>query len=493
MNTNNHLSYRLFANASLSNTLFFIAQSAVFLILTPVTLHVLGNEVYGLWTIMLAVLGFSNLAQFGIDSAIVKYTAQYSVRNERNDKLSTVITFSYIFVIVTSSLIALAIWLLRFWIAQALKVNSNLTHILPSVFGLIALGTIPGFLFSVSRGILLGLVHNNLANSLDSGSNIVLWIGAPVIALLGGNIFHLALWIVLVNLLRFILSTYWAKLKTAEYKLHFDLDEKLVKEMLQFSFLSWVTSIGGTLFSSLDRLLVGIILGPSAAGVYGIATSIAARLTGMISRIVQVLMPFSSAMEEAGYRHRTISVLRLSSRLVGCISLFFSGALVIWMYELLRIWISPEFSSSYSFSFQLIVVCYGLYSLALPAQQIAQGIGWLATPAVIYLGGGIAMNLLIWILAPRFGIEGAIFANYVLISLLAINFYLARKIGLSFLSVIQDLGFPILVFAIIISISFMAIPLPFMLLMTLVFSCVMMWLALGQDKLNILLRAIKGA
>jgi O-antigen/teichoic acid export membrane protein len=491
MSANNRLSNRSFANASLSNTIFFVAQSAVFLVLTPVTLHVLGNESYGLWTIMLAILGFSNLAQFGIDATIVKYTAQYSVNDERNEKFSAAVTFCYIFVLLTSILFCLAIWLLRFWISQVLNVNPNLTKILPGVFGIIALGTIPGFLFSVSRGILLGLIRNNLANSLDTGSNIVLWIGAPVIGLLGGSVFHLAVWIAMVNVFRFGLCTYWAIQNTANYKLYFSFDNKIIREMLHFSFLSWVTSIGGTLFGSLDRLLVGIFLGPSVAGVYGIATSLAARLTGMISRVVQVLMPFSSAMEEVGHRHRTASVLRLSSRLVGCASMFFSGALVIWMNEILRLWISADFASIYGFSFQLIMICYGLYSLALPAQQIAQGMGWLAIPAAIYLAGGMATDLLIWGLAPRFGFQGAILANYSLISLLGINFYLAKRIGLSFKDVIQDFGLPFLAFAAIISISFMVIPLPAKLLISVAFAGTMAWLAFGQKRLNVLLRAIK--
>jgi len=442
---------------------------------------------------MLAVLGFSNLAQFGTDTAIAKYTAQCSVGDDLKDKFSAVVTFSYTFVLVTGVLISLIMWLLRYRIALTFEVDRNLAELLPSVFGLMALGILPGFLFSVSRGVLLGLVHNDMVNSLDVGTNIVMWIGALVIGLLGGNAFFLAFLIVIVNFLRFFLGTYLAFRLTSDFNLHFLLDVRIAIEVLEFSFFSWVTSLGGAMFQSLDRLLVGMALGPSAAGVYGIATSIAARLTGLVSKITQVLLPFSSAQEEAGYRQRIVTVLRHSSRLVGCGSLFVSGVLVIWMDEILRLWISSDFAAAYSFSFQLVVVCYGIYGMALPAIQIAQGMGWVAIPAGIYLAGGASMNLLIWVLAPRFGIDGAIVANYILISLLAINFYLAKKLGLAASTVFRDLGIPLSIFLITVSLPFVAISLPLKLLITVALTGTTLWLAFGQNRSRILIRGIKGA
>ena len=176
MAANRIFSYRHVAGASLSNVLYFVAQSIVFLALTPATLQALGKELYGLWTIMLAVLGFSNLAQFGTDVAVAKYTAQYSAGDHREHTFSAVVTFSYLFVLIMGLVASLVIFLARFWIVQRLDTTPHVAAQLPSVFGLIALGIIPGFLFSVSRGILLGLLRNNAVNAIDVSTNIVSWI-----------------------------------------------------------------------------------------------------------------------------------------------------------------------------------------------------------------------------------------------------------------------------------------------------------------------------
>ena len=490
---NHHLPYRRILSASLSNGTFFAIQTVVFLVLTPLTLHALGTEVYGLWTIMLAIMGFANLAQFGTDAAIAKYTAQYSVSDDPKDRLSAVVTFSHIFLLLTGVVVSLLVWFLRHWIARNFEVNSSLSALLPTAFGLVALGIIPGFLFSASRGILLGLVHNNLANSLDVGSNIVLWIGALLIGLWGGNLLILVSWIVIVNILRFLLSAYVTFRVTVVLNLRFMMDAQTIREITRFSFLSWLTSLGGTMFQSIDRLLVGVVLGPSAAGIYGIATSLGARLTGLASRVAQVLLPFSSSQEEAGYRKRIVSVLRHSSCLVGCGSVFLSGMLVVWMDDILSMWISSDFAMSYSFIFRLTIVCYGVYSMALPAQQISQGMGLVAMPACVYLGGGVAMNLLIWILSPRYGIIGAVAANYILIVLLAINFYLTKQLGLSASTVFADLGIPLLMFLILASISFASVPLLLKLLSTFALLVITPWLAVSHGRLKMLVVAIKGS
>ena len=314
-----------------------------------------------------------------------------------------------------------------------------------------------------------------------------------MVGLRGGSVVVLACLVIAVNVIRLLWSTILAFRATQNYDLHFFLDANVSRDMLRFSSISWVTSLGATLFQSVDRLLVGMTLGPATAGMYGIATSVAARLTGLTSRLTQALMPFSSAQAEAGYRQRVSTVLRFSNRLVGCMSLLITGVLVIWMDEILRLWISPDFATANSTFFRLIVICYGIASMALPAQQISQGMGWITLPAVVYLGGGILMNLLIWVLAPIRSLNGVAVANLALISLLLVPFYLARKLSLSRSTVLYDLGVPFLAFAVPTVGSSLTSMLALRVVGSVVLFGAMLWLALGQERFRILMKALKSA
>ncbi len=484
-------SYRRVLGGSFSNVAFFAVQTLAFLVLTPATLQALGTDIYGLWTILLAVLGFSNVAQFGTDFAVSKYTAQYSTGDYEQYEFSAVITFSYVFVLATGVATGLIIWLLRFWIALRLETAPTIAMQLPSMFGLVALGIIPGFLFSVSRGILLGLLHNTAVNSIDVSTNVLSWLGALVIGLRGGNLVMLAWLVIFVNLLRLVWGTVLVARATTDRNVRFILDAHISGSVLRYSSISWVTSLGWLLSQSVDRLLVGMILGPTVAGMYGIAASLAARLIGLISKATQTLMPYSSAQSESGSRLRLIPILRFSNRFVGCMSLLMSGILIIWMDEILRLWIAPDFASAYAAFFRAIVAIYGVSSLALPAQQVAQGLGWITVPAAIYLSCGILMNAFIVVLSPTWALTGVVVANLVLISLPLITLYLVRRLSLPWSTVISDLGVPLLAFAIAMSAFYVTDVLAWRVFNTVALAGAMLWLAFGRERFRVLVRAIR--
>ena len=62
------------------------------LLLTPFLLHSLGPSAYGLWVLVSSVAGYGALLDFGIASAIVKYTSEYQARSEHAQADSLVAT-----------------------------------------------------------------------------------------------------------------------------------------------------------------------------------------------------------------------------------------------------------------------------------------------------------------------------------------------------------------------------------------------------------------
>ena len=62
------------------------------LLLTPFLLHSLGPSAYGLWVLVSSVAGYGALLDFGIASAVVKYTSEYQARSEQAQADSLVAT-----------------------------------------------------------------------------------------------------------------------------------------------------------------------------------------------------------------------------------------------------------------------------------------------------------------------------------------------------------------------------------------------------------------
>jgi O-antigen/teichoic acid export membrane protein len=137
-------SLRQISSASLANVIYLAIQSGVFLVMTPLVLKVLGPETYGLWTILAAIIGIATLANFGIEAGVTKYVSEFSVSPEASARISAVVSFSFLFLLLTGLLTGAAIFFLRHWIAVRMATQPGEASQLAMALVIISLGITRG-------------------------------------------------------------------------------------------------------------------------------------------------------------------------------------------------------------------------------------------------------------------------------------------------------------------------------------------------------------
>lgn len=476
------VSGRRILGVGLINLVYLTIQMGLFFVLTPRLLRVFGEDVYGLWTILMAITGLAGLADFGASSAVVKYVSQFSNTDDTGDQLSSAILFSIVFMLFASLLAAMALYLLRDWMASRIKLTATGASLLTESLTFVALGLVPFFMGQVPRGVLLGLVRNELAGGVNVVQQVVLLVGALVIGSIGGNIVSLSFWILLVYLVMGLISTGLALYATRLFHLHLTWNWQIAREMVGYSALSWISSLGTALFGSADRILVGMLLGPAAAGVYAICTGVATKLNQLVSPFTDTLMPFASSYQAAGRQSGIQFAFRYGSRAAACLLVGVASVLVLWTGPILAVWISPEFSAQYSTVFRTLVVCYTIFSLNAPAYQIARGLGLLAVPSGIVLGAGLATLLAISLLARSFGLVGAATANLVYLATLGINVYVAKQLAPDPLgAALRLLGPPLILLSVlVIVVQMMTLPIWASVVINLVVLVILLWMGLEE-------------
>jgi O-antigen/teichoic acid export membrane protein len=58
------------------NLIFFALSTLAFLILTPLAIRIMGNEFFGLWSIIFAIAQFTNIGTLGIGSIVNKFASE---------------------------------------------------------------------------------------------------------------------------------------------------------------------------------------------------------------------------------------------------------------------------------------------------------------------------------------------------------------------------------------------------------------------------------
>ena len=100
------------------------------------------------------------------------------------------------------------------------------------------------------------------------------------------------------------------------------------------------------------------------------------------------------------------------------------GLLIIWMKELLSVWISPHYAEGNSIFFCIIILAYGILSLSRPAHQTLVGLGKVKFTSLAYLTSSLLMLAAVYLLSGQFGLVGAGAANLVMVLLLSMNIFL---------------------------------------------------------------------
>jgi len=416
-----------YSKASFFNVFFFSLNVITYLVMTPLLVNKLGSEIFGIWSILWAIVQFSGIANFGAGTTLTKFISQYSIFEKDRSNLGGSIIFGYLFLLITGIITTLALLLAENFIINNIKLENVSQNDFGEGYFFIALSIIPQFIQQVSKGILYGLLKNSIIGALDFFQLIILWSGLIYLSYNNLTIRFIGVWCITNISIFSIITTLISSRSIRKFSPIFKINKNLIKEIFNYSFFTWINQLGINLFQNLDKVIVGLILTPSLAGVYSIATSLALRINMLLGQITQVLIPYASRQIAENKEHKIIRTYKNIQNFSSWMLVIISSITIIWIPEILKLWISSTYSHHYSFIFTTIIVSYTIFSLHRPAHQILSGIGLVKFPAIITFISGIFMLFLLYLLTYKYGIIGSAFSNFGYCLVLLMNFYLLKK------------------------------------------------------------------
>lgn len=412
------------------NFIFFVLSAIFFLAVVPIAIKTMGEEIYGLWVVLSALMLFSNVGNLGIDAIVVKFSAEAHVSgDDARIQANRIMTAGYLIVFFMSIITIAFLLIARNLIVHNININTELRYQFQQAILWIVASIFPQFLARVPHGFLLSRLRNQAARQIELFSSVSPWAGAIVIALIEKNLVSMAAWCFFSNWLVFGLY-FWASQRLMSFNLQ--LDRPSIKKMLRFSRYMFLENLAISLFQHFDKVVVSFTLGPALAGVYSIGTSLALRLSMITGQATEVMIPYASLKDSLDDRPKLHVVFRQLSRYISLAMAGIASLLIIWMNEVLFIWISPGYAAHYANDFRILIIAYSLLSLTRPAHQTLTGIGKVRLTAILYLFSTILMLVGLFFLSRQFGLLGAVTANLALMLLLILNLLLYLTFERSF-------------------------------------------------------------
>ena len=407
----------------------FVVPTLLLLGFTPVLIHKMGTEQYGLWMLATSTLGLMGIAEFGLNTAISKFVAEF-VGSRDTGALSTAVSAGLVAYVLLGFGLIVPLYFFSPALAGILKPSQAISsEQIGIVIRIMSLGFIPLLLRSGALAIPIGLQRFQFPVIVTVGYQLLSYTAALMVVFLGGSVEQVvkSTVVVLWGTALGSLFVAWRMLKPFNIRFTTIHSGQVMRRMFSFALMSGISALGSQLFSFADRLAVGIVLGLDVVAYYTVIISVAAKILQLSSALTSALMPAVSSWMGSGDIRRVRAYFLRGTLSLFALNSLIAGVLLLLSGTLLRSWMGEEFANHVLTSFRVLIVIYALISLNTTGYFVAYGMGSPGINALVALLGGGLTIALIFMWGGPLGLLGAALANGgYLISLAIVGYVYVR-------------------------------------------------------------------
>ncbi|NTW01026.1 MAG: oligosaccharide flippase family protein [Oscillochloris sp.] len=471
------------------NVLGALIRGAINVLTIPLLIMALGIDEYGTWSLVFATLSLIIMIEGGL---AVTTTVFLSKDLAQEDVTGTEQTLTATF---AGSLLLATVGSILIWIATPAIVtlfpNLEADQRIPVTMALSLSGLAiwPRLLQQVPIGIEQAFRRYDLLSLLLTVQTLVTNVGMLILAWRGGMIVQLMQWHILVGFMMMAIHGLVALrlLRRLQLRPHWDTSRSI--KILRFTTSNWLMLIGSTLFSQVDRLIVGALLGTRVLGVYAAITNLTAQINVLSALPVQPLLPELGRATASNAAITSIQTPLRQSVQINAVAALGIGGTLLALAPLVTSTLLPGMTAPETEqALHIATIIYALYSLNAVGYFVLLGLGAVLQCMAIVVAAGVGTLLLIALGGTMFGLPGALAGNAGYMLTLLLNVVARRKLSLPADLWMRWLRFPLLWFAGVILLSLV---LPTELLVRVTLSCVsgavLIWWYVLQDREYLLL------
>jgi O-antigen/teichoic acid export membrane protein len=206
------------------------------------------------------------------------------------------------------------------------------------------------------------------------------------------------------------------------------MERKAMGAAFRFSRWSWLNSLSAVAFGSVDRILVGSLLGPATLAIYTVGAQVGQMIHTASVAVFQKTMPRVSHLAAGADGERAVAreVRRLMTINL-TLSVLGSAAALAVSGPLLSLMVGHAYSPSHLATFRLLIMAAGLLSLNVVAHFSLLGMGNSRAVAVLNGLAGVSMVCVLFALVAPVGESAAGWARIAYSVTTLFGIYLALR------------------------------------------------------------------
>jgi O-antigen/teichoic acid export membrane protein len=356
------------------NNISYVIRIVLGLILTPYIFYQLGQDYFGIWAFVAAFIGYFSLLDFGIGSAVVKYTAEYLARKEYNRVSQLII--SALFCYATLGLSLIPIFIFRNTLAKFFRVNALLQEDLSFVLGIATISFALSFIFSVFRSVLIGLQRMDITNRIQIVLVLLNAIGTVIALESGFGIRGLIIMGLIIHILRIISQFIVIRLLYPWVQIDLsNLEFDMIKRFISYGSKIQITGICGILNLYLDKILIGYFLNMALVGFYELGSKIAGFIRELPMLIFPAITPAASELDALKDKEKLTKLYLTATKYLVMVALPILFLLVTLAPTIIYVWLKNAHQKEIVWALRALSVGYFFNIITGIVTSLARGIG----------------------------------------------------------------------------------------------------------------------
>lgn len=416
----------------------------VTIVTLPVTLHYLDTPYYGIFTLIMAIVGYFALIDINVTAGSVKFLAEYHA-SDQPEKTCQVVTLGLYLYAGIGLLGGIAIELAAPWLVHDVFVISDFRE--PVALTSLRIAAV-AFFFSQLQAYLQSIPQGLGRYDISGRYEVLFGTFVPLLTVavlvLGGHLVEVVLFRTIASMVNVYLLWRMVRKLIPAFSWQFPQRE-LARSIFGFSGFAYLKRIAGITGEQADKLIIGALVNMRALTYYTIPYTLTGRIFSLINRLGAVMFPMTSALAARGETDKLYEIYLIAIRYTVYLNGALSILLIVAGHTALQLWVGQFIADQSAGILALLAASLFLDSLTNLPTQITDGLGHPHMTGGYAVTRGLLGALLSFIFVRNMGIFGAALAHLTLSLIMSTAFlvHVHRKtISIPLMTVFNKSVFP---------------------------------------------------
>jgi O-antigen/teichoic acid export membrane protein len=381
------------------NTLFSIVgfawQGITLLFLVPYIISKVGNEQYGIWALLVAVVTYFSLVDIGGNATLTKYVAEYYSKRDI-ESLALLVNNGALFYLGVVAVILVVGLTLSHSILSLVNIPLQLRDEASVVFNFVLVIFSLTTFSNVFTSVISGLQRIDILNGVLIAANTLRVIGVVIVLEIGWSIRGIVISDTFVGISTLTLMIFFAKRLYPSLTVNpLAYNRQMLRRIVGFGAKLQVSNVSGLINFQLDKILLSRFLGVQFVTFYDVGSRLLKNARGFPLMVLSPLVPAVSELSSSGNYEKLFVLYGAASKYLVAFGAFVFGFFFVAAANIVGLWVGAGYGLSVA-TMRILCVGYFLNLITGVAAYSSVGIGkpsYLVRVAVIQSVGNIVLSL----------------------------------------------------------------------------------------------------